>query len=414
MRLDDFEKAMLAGEMGVAARWALEGQIRVGEFFDAEDFVEVCQTHISADMEAVGEAGLALLDRLARLAPLDRRVRTLAVTEQAGVDHEALRRLGHDLAMFEPQARLFEHLERLGVIPAHGYVNFHSIMPPAFGESTAFGSTPVCIYANSVQGARCNFEGGPAAVAVAFTGRVPRYGFHLDRCRRGSHFFVVEERPGAPADWSILGALIGERLGSYWRVPVIEGVDGRPSAVELNNLGAAMATFGSLAMFHVIGVTPEARDRADTFDGPAPEPVLVGRADIDAKYASYGGRGDRLDVVVFGAPQLHYQELADIAERLEGRRIHKDTALLAFTSEVVKRQCDQCGVTERIEEAGGLIVRGMEFFALYPRELARARGWKRMMTNSAKLCQIVIGYGYAPVPAPLERCIDSAISGKVL
>ncbi len=405
---------MLAGEMGAAARWALEGQVRVGTFFDAVDLVEVRQTHIMADAESVGEAGLALVDRLANLPADERRVRTLAVTEQAGVDHEALRRLGHDLTLFELQTRILELFERLGVVPSHGYVNFHSIVPPGFGESTAFGSTPVCIYANSVLGARCNFEGGPAALAAAFTGRVPRFGFHLDRCRRGSDLFVVEDRPRCPADWSVLGALIGERLGSYWRVPVIEGVDGRPDAVELASLGAALATFGSVAMFHMVGVTPEAPEPASAFHGSIPEPVVIRRVDIEAKYDSYGGLGEKLDVVVFGAPQLHFCELAEIAERLDGRRIHKGTALLAFTSPEIKSQCNRLGITGHIEAAGGLVVHGMEFFAIHPGELARAKGWKRLMTNSAKLCQILIGYGYAPVPAPIGRCVDSALKGRVL
>ena len=405
---------MLAGNMGEATRWAIEGQVRVGVFFDAEDFVEVRQTHVMADAESVGEAGLALLDRLAGLPDGERRIRTLAVTEQSCVDHETLRRLGHDLTLFEPQAEILHRLERLGVVPTHGYVNFHSIVPPGFGENTAFGSTPVCIYANSVLGARCNFEGGPAALAAAFTGRVPRYGFHLDRCRRGSHLFVLEARPHSPADWNVLGALIGERLGSYWRVPVIEGVDDRPDGVALSNLGAAMATFGSLAMFHMIGVTPEAPDRTSAFEAAPPQPVVIRRADIDAKYDSYGGRGERLDVVVFGAPQLHYQELADIAEQLDGKRIHKNTALLAFTSPEIKRQCDLCGVTGRIEASGGLVVQGMEFFAMYPQQLAWAKGWKRLMTNSAKLCQILVGYGYASVPAPIDRCVESALRGTVL
>ena len=405
---------MLAGEMGEAARWALEGQMRVGRFFDAANFVEVRQTQIMAGMEAMGEAGVALLDRLAALAPADRRFRALAVTEQASVDRRVLKCLGHDLRLFEPQERVFELLERLGVVRTHGFVNFHSIVPPGFGESTAFGSTPVCIYANSAIGARCNFEGGPAALAAAFTGRVPRYGFHLDECRRGTHLFVIEDEPQAQSDWSIIGAIIGARLGSYSQVPVIDGAYRRPDAAALTVLGAAIATFGSVAMFHMVGVTPEAPDREAPFDGAAPEPVVIRRADIEAKYESYGGRRDKLDVVVFGEPQLHVREVGEIAERLAGKRIHSDTALLIFTSAEIKRQCDQAGVTGDIEAAGGLVATGMEFFEMEPREFTRTKGWKRLMTNSAKLCQIILNYGYAPVPAPIGRCVDSAIAGRVL
>ena len=57
MRLNDEEKAMLAGELGEVGRWAITHQIAVGEFFDAADFVAVSQAHIMADTESLGEAG---------------------------------------------------------------------------------------------------------------------------------------------------------------------------------------------------------------------------------------------------------------------------------------------------------------------------------------------------------------------
>ena len=46
MKLNDLERSMLAGEHGAAAKRALEHQIKVGEFFGAEDFVAVTQAHV--------------------------------------------------------------------------------------------------------------------------------------------------------------------------------------------------------------------------------------------------------------------------------------------------------------------------------------------------------------------------------
>ena len=40
---------MRAGEAGPAAQWAIEHQIKVGQYFGAEDFVPVTQAHIMAD-----------------------------------------------------------------------------------------------------------------------------------------------------------------------------------------------------------------------------------------------------------------------------------------------------------------------------------------------------------------------------
>jgi hypothetical protein len=50
----------------------------------------------------------------------------------------------------------------------------------------------------------------------------------------------------------------------------------------------------------------------------------------------------------------------------------------------------------------------------YAREMAEAKGWTRLMTNSAKLVNTLGGYGYRSSLASLERCIDSAVAGRVL
>ena len=70
MRLNDHEKRMLAGELGGPRRWAIEQQIAVGDFFNAQDLVEVSQVHICADTEALERALERLLpDAVQALRP---------------------------------------------------------------------------------------------------------------------------------------------------------------------------------------------------------------------------------------------------------------------------------------------------------------------------------------------------------
>ena len=103
-------------------------------------------------------------------------------------------------------------------------INYQVIVPPAPGEHVAFGDTGSSIYTNSVLGARTNFEGGPSALAAALTGRTPRYGFHLDACRRGTARYVLDVRPQDWSDWGAVGGIVGRDMASYWSVPVIDGV----------------------------------------------------------------------------------------------------------------------------------------------------------------------------------------------
>jgi len=189
MRLNDEEKAMLAGELGEPRRWAIAHQIAVGEFFDAADFVAVSQAHIMADTESLGEAGVRFLEGLAAAAEPARRVRVPAITDPRGIDFAIYRRLGQTEGMAALERRAIAALSALGVLMTDTCINYQTIMAPLRGEHVAYGDTGSVIYANSVLGARSNFEGGPSALAAALTGRTPRYGYHLDACRRATRRF---------------------------------------------------------------------------------------------------------------------------------------------------------------------------------------------------------------------------------
>jgi predicted aconitase len=128
-------------------------------------------------------------------------------------------------------------------------------------------------------------------------------------------------------------------------------------------------------------------------------------------HARFEAPGERVDVVVFAAPQLSLMELHDLARRLEGRRVHAGTALLIATSPENKSACDRMGLTGTIEAAGGVLLEGVCFYQSYAREMAEANGWTRLMTNSAKLANIIGGYGYTPVLGTTERCIEAAVTG---
>jgi predicted aconitase len=412
MRLNEQENAMLAGAMGEPARLAIEQQITVGRFFDAGDFVEVSQVHLMADTESLGEAGVAFLERLAEAPAVERRVRVPTVTDPRGIDFAAYRRLKQEDSWAALERRAIDAFTAMGILMTDTCINYQTILPPTFGEHVAFGDTGSTIYANSVCGARSNFEGGPAALAAALTGRVPRYGCHLDRGRRAGICFTVADRPRTLSDWGALGGVVGRRCGSYWTIPVIEGIEGAPTSDELKHFGAALASYGSVPLFHMTGVTPEAPDLASVCDGTPPEPVVLGRGDIEAFYDSFASHDDTVDVVVFAAPQLSLVEMQTLAGLIEGRRVHAECALLVATSPEIKAACDRMGLTGILEAAGAMVLEGVCFYQMYARETGVANGWTRLMSNSAKLVNIISGYGYEPMLATMERCVDAAVTGR--
>jgi predicted aconitase len=410
MRLSDEERAMLAGVFGEPRRWAITHQTAVGEFFDAEDFVPVSQTLIMADTESLGEAGVRFLEALAAAPEAERRVKVPAITDPRGIDFAVYRRLRQADGMAALEMRTIAALRAFGVLMTDTCINYQTIMAPVRGDHLAYGDTGVVIYSNSVLGARSNFEGGPSALAAALTGRTPRYGYHLDSCRRATLRFRLTAEPRELSEWGALGGIIGEACGSYWEVPVIEGLKTVPGSDALKHFGAAMASFGSVALFHMPGITAEEA----IFSGAAPAAIGIGRAEIDTFLARYAASGDKLDVVVFAAPQLSLFEIEAVARALDGRRVHPDTTVILATSPEIKHAADRMGLTARIEAAGAVVAQGICFYQSYAREMAEANGWSRLMTSSAKLVNIIGGYGYRPVLASMERCADSAVAGRVL
>ena len=401
---------MQAGELGRVAQVAIEHQVKVGDFFGAPDFVPVSQAHIMADTESLGEAGVRWLEQLADEDGGRSRVRVPTITDPRGTDFAKAATLKQAPWMLTLERRTIDAFIRLGVSMTDTCINYQTIQAPTRGEHVAFGDTGVVIYSNSICGARSNFEGGPSALAAGLTGRTPRYGFHLEAQRRATIRLRADFTPTTLNDWGALGGVVGKLAGHYWAVPVVEGLEGAPGSDAMKHFGAAMASFGSTALFHLVGITPEAPRLIDVGGDRLPVSRRIGEADVRSLQRAYAV-ADEIDVVVFSAPQLSLYEMRRIAELCDGRKLLRP--LLAMTSPQVKPDADRMGYTDSIEAAGGHVMTGMCFYQSYARELAEANGWKRLATNSAKLVNILGGYGYVPMLATMEQCVDAAETGRL-
>jgi predicted aconitase len=409
MNLTEEESNICAGKFGPVPQRALKHQIAVGTFFGAKDFVPVTQAHLMADTESLGEAGVSWLEELAAATEGQRGVRIPTITDPRGTDFAKAKFLGQTSAMLSLEQRAIDAFVKLGVVMTNTCINYQTIQAPVRNEHVAYGDTGVVIYSNSICGARSNFEGGPSALAAGLTGRTPRYGFHLPEKRSGTLYVHVEFTPASLNEWGALGGAIGRIAGNYWNVPVIEGIEGTPGSDQLKHFGAAMASFGSVALFHLVGLTPEASRLADVAKPDLPK-FRVTNADVLALQNSYRS-DDRVDVVVFSAPQLSLYEMRALAELCRGREFA--VPLLAVTSPQVKPDADRLGYTRDIEDAGGTVLSGMCFYQSYAREIAEANGWKRLATNSAKMVNILGGYGYRPMLASMEACVEAAERGRL-
>ena len=316
--------------------------------------------------------------------------------------------------MIDLERRAIAAFEALGVLMTDTCINYQTIMPPVRGEHMAYGDTGVVIYSNSVCGARSNFEGGPSALSAGLTGRTPRYGYHLDDRRLATFLVELSWTPRELSDWGALGGVVGRLAGDYSQVPALVGVERVPSADEMKHFGAALASFGSVALFHMIGVTPEAMRLEDVVPaGSIAEDPRCRRG----RYPHFAGAA---------TPRISARSMWSCSRRRSSAlsrcrpwpRCWTAAALkfrlLAVTSPQVKPDCDRMGLTARIESAGGTVLSGMCFYQSYAREIAEANGWTRLATNSAKLTNILGGYGYRPVLLSMEQCVAAACAGGTL
>ncbi len=410
MELSAEERAILGGGRGEGARRALEYQVKVGEFWGAKRFVPVTNVHMMGDIEVMGDGGLAWLkDTEARGACC-----TVATTTNARcIDFAHCGRLGQDAGEVAKERELIACLRRMDVVTTDTCINYQTVYQPHFGEHVAWGDTGTVIYANSVFGARSNFESGPAALAAALTGRTPEYGFHLDEHRRGAFTVELRARLDDLADWGAVGKLVGEPHQSYFSVPVFHGFHRTPTADELKHLGAALASYGSMGMFHFVGATPEAPTLEAALGWRTPaERLVIDAADLERVYAGYGLGGGDARLVVFSGPQQSLLEMKQLAAFFGGRRVQEDTSCFVTTNRGVLAQARALGYAKALEDAGVTILEGVCFYILQNLSPMRvANRWSNLVSNSAKIVNIIGAHRFNTILRRTRDCVDIACTG---
>jgi len=320
-------------------RKAMEILQAIGDIEGAEDLVAITSAHVSgASYKMIGDPGLEFLEDFAR----EGRVAVPTTVNPLGTDMAQWRDLGVPAEFAEKQARIAAAYERMGVRPVYSCVPYELGVRPALGEHVAWAESNAVCFANSVLGARTNREGGPSALAAAIVGATPRYGLHLDEGRQPTIVFDVRTRVRG-IGLSLLGLFAGEAAGDG--LPFFRGF--RASEPGLKWLGAALASSGSVGMFHLAGVTPESR-RARTRGLPI---VRVSREDLDAVRRKYTN-GEEADLIGLGSPQLSAEELREIAALVA--RTPPRIPVWVFASRLAREACPEA--VAEIERHGGRVL----------------------------------------------------------
>ena len=412
MQLDAEEQAMLRGEKGRAVQEALQFQIEVGNFFEAKRFVRINNAHVMGDIEVMGDGGLGLLrDMSGQKAQC-----AVPTSSNAQCMHfHPEPRLRQDAQEISKEREILSLYDGMGIAATDTCIPYQTVYQPKLGEHVAWGDTGTVIYANSVLGARTNFEAGKASFAAAITGRTPAYGFHLDEKRRGTLLVELKAGMNDVADWGALGKIVGHPHQDYFAVPVFNGFGRMPLSDELKQLGASLASYGSMAMFHMVGVTPEAPTREAAFGGNQPTHTMtVTDADIQAVYDAYRYIEGGSNIVVFSGPQLSLFEMQDMAARFKSRKVAPSMTAVITTNHMIYSDAKRLGYVAVLEDAGVILLQGVCFYILQRlTQIREENGWTNLVSNSGKLVNTITAHRFNTVLRRTQACVDIACTGEL-
>lgn len=407
MRLTTAEEAMLAGANGEAVATALRLVAETGRVLGADRLIPVASAHIDGALYH-GDAGVAFAERLVALGgrvavPATLNVGALDLRRAANVRLPA-----HERAM---AGRLMRAYEALGCRPTWTCAPYQAGHRPETGTDVAWGESNAVVFCNSVLGARTNRYGDFLDIACALTGRAPHTGLHRPENRRPA--FVVdvtglsERLRASEAFYPVLGAWLGAAAGT--EVAWIEGLAGFADEDALKALGAAAASSGAVGLFHVAGLTPEARETPKEALADLPRRRLSAQDLRGARDGLSTAEGARVDAVAIGSPHASPAECRALAAALGGRRAR--IPIYVNTGRHVIRALEAEGLVAPLEAAGVVFV--VDTCIVVTPILPEGGGV--LMTNSGKFAHYAPGNtGWATLYGSLSDCVESAVAGRLV
>lgn len=411
MLLSDLDRALLGGESGPAAQMAMRILVRMAELQGAGEMLSITQAHIDSTIYM----GQASLDFAERLAQLGAKVRVPTSLNVSGLDECHWQEWPVPADYAEKARRQMIAYQSMGTVPMWTCAPYQTDMAPKFGQQIAWGESNAIVFANSVIGARTERYPDLLDACCAIAGRVPALGLHLSQNRGGQ---ILLRLKGVPQKlqredtfYPVLGMLVGRMAGD--RIPVISGIEVTPAEDQLKNFGATAASSGAVALFHMVGVTPEAPDLETAFQGMPPQETF----DIDvpalraARAELTTATRQPLDMVALGSPHFSLAEFRQLAPLVEGRRANPRVQFLVTTSRLMAERAKADGVLQPLVAFGGRIT--VDTCILATPMLSQ--DIRTLMTNSGKYAY------YAPsllstqmVFGSLSDCVESAVAGHVV
>jgi predicted aconitase len=402
------DRLMLDGGRGEGTALAMRIVVEMAGVWQAERLIDVTSAHVDSCLYH-GRAGLDFAEKL-RAGGANVAVPTTLNVSSLDLLHPALVRLDADTAL--SARRLMDAYVSMGCRSTWTCAPYQLDVRPAFGEHVAWAESNAIVFANSVLGARTNRYGDFIDICAAVTGRVPEAGLHLEEHRRGRVVFrLADDIPERLLHDEItptcVGHIVGADPGTGTRVPVIVGLPAGTSEDRLKALGAAAASSGAVAMFHAVGITPEAPSLEVALGGNVAEREIVVTAErLRAAREELTTVGDGpIAAVSVGTPHLSVAEIDALATLVQGH-----PPIVPFYANTGRDMVTRSDAVAALTEAGVTVV--TDTCTYITPILHDIEG--PVMTNSAKWAWYApANLGFDVAFGSLEECVRSASLGRM-
>lgn len=452
VELTDRDRAMLAVDCGEAAAVAMRILVTMAGVYGAERLLDIEGAHIDGCLYH-GDSGVDFAELLVAGGA---RVCVPTTLNVGGLDLLHPEEFAGTAERRAKALRLMECYEEMGCRTIWTCAPYQTTHRPSFGQQVAWAESNAIVFANSVLGARTHRYGDFIDICAAITGRAPAVGLHLEENRRGQVVFDLRSLPRAlrSASWLLpaIGYLVGERCGN--RIPVLLGLE-QADEDGLKALGAAAASSGAVALFHAVGITPEAPTLEAALGsrgpelggGAAAEWIEVTTVDLKAALrrlstvadvappggeaaaqappgsrrparpgaepASVNGRARDLaiDVVALGSPHFSPREFRELLPLVERRPPSAGVEFVVCTNRLSLDFLEREGALERLHSLG---VRVVVDTCVVVAPILRTPAGGVLMTNSGKFAHYAPGnVGFDVVFGSLAECVRSAQAGRL-
>ncbi|KZX16371.1 hypothetical protein MBCUT_08630 [Methanobrevibacter cuticularis] len=406
MYLNKDEERMYEGEYGNTVRKSMEILVALGEIYGAENLIDITSAQISGvSYKTIGDAGLEYLEDLA--SDKNALAKVPSTLNPAGTDLDNWEKLGFPSEFALKQNKIVDAYGSLGISQTCTCTPYLVGNVPRFRDHVAWSESSAVAYVNSVIGAKTNREGGPGALAAAICGKTAMYGYHIEENRKATIVIEVEDKISG-IDYGALGYIVGKEIGDGIPYFILKDKTQNkkkdsstdissisPTNNDLKSLGAALASSGAVALYHIENITPEYKIAGKKH--LQNDKMFISSHDIqNACEKLTTSDSNEADLVCLGCPHASLEEIEEIANLVKGRHIKND--LWVCTSINIKAAADRMGFTKIIENAGAALVCDTCMVVSPIEEL----GYESIGVNSAKAAN------YVPSMCGLKVIYDNA------